>query len=409
MAGRTFGLVAAVLGATRCGAHLSPGEATCADRDPEVIFVELDEPGALTHAKLAEWSQGFKLPTVVRNAFKNTMGCNFDYLDDSTELKAKFGKLGGFNEKDRESFTWAKVKETLKLRSEKIYGSFGYGTGNTEAIHKAGIHKLKDAIAPEIFLGNGYPGHVIFGSTNETEVSTSWHNAIDANLLFQLCGSKEWYTMEGLPADQYAIQVAPHAHGVVNSKGVVYPNFDMAVTEVFKHNEDWTADMDNAATHFTLYPGDLLINPPFSWHAIKINQTSVSLSLRGDTNDVLVWIAGKYFNGDINNPLLACFATLFNPYYEPFIQNTLDSWLEWAGKKIFAKLMGVTVLDLNYGLYGGKAWTLMRSMRKHFDEYQGTVAPMYNGLVHNFHLYNGGAVTDEDIAKMKEAKAAKIY
>ena len=210
--------------------------------------------------------------------------------------------------------------------------------------------------------------------------------------------------MEELPQGKYALQVAPHAHGVVNDKGVKYPNFDMAVTEVFHHNEEWTPDMDHAATHFTLYPGDMLINPPFSWHAIKINQTSVSLSLRGDTNDVLVWLAGKYFDGDINNPFLACFATLFNPYYEPFIHNTLDSFFTWAYKKVVSKLMGVTVLDLNYGIYGTKAWNLMRSMRAHFDEYQGEAAPMRNGLKHNFHLFDGSAVSDEDRAKFDGPK-----
>lgn len=40
------------------------------------------------------------------------------------------------------------------------------------------------------------------------------------------------------------------------------------------------------AAHVTLEAGDMLINPPFSWHAIKVDQMSISLSLRGDKQDV---------------------------------------------------------------------------------------------------------------------------
>ena len=180
------------------------GDATCAAKDPEVRFVVLEEmPESVTHELINAWSDGFRLPTVVRNAFNNTLGCDFDYLDDDVQLKTKFGYLGGFNERDKAAFPWRRVRETLQSKSEKIYGSFGYGTGNYEPVHKAALRAIKARIVPDLFTELEYPGHVIFGSTNETEVSTSWHNAIDANLLFQLCGQKLWYTMEKLPEGQY--------------------------------------------------------------------------------------------------------------------------------------------------------------------------------------------------------------
>ena len=40
-------------------------------------------------------------------------------------------------------------------------------------------------------------------------------NAIDANLLFQLYGNKEWYTCENLPEGFAPLQVANHANSVV--------------------------------------------------------------------------------------------------------------------------------------------------------------------------------------------------
>ena len=47
------------------------GDATCAAKDPEVRFVVLDEmPESVTHELINAWSDGFRLPTVVRNAFK---------------------------------------------------------------------------------------------------------------------------------------------------------------------------------------------------------------------------------------------------------------------------------------------------------------------------------------------------
>ena len=215
------GLVA--LGHVSRGSASDWGDATCAAREPEVRFVVLDEmPKTITHELINEWSQGFRLPTVVRGAFDNSMGCTFDYLDDSVALKTKFGYLGGFNERDKTAFKWQVVRETLETQSQKIYGSFGYGTGNYEDVHKESIRRIKAAIVPELFSGLEYPGHMIFGSTNETEVSTSWHNAIDANLLFQLCGRKMWYTMEKLPPGRYPVQVAPRAPGAPTPPSLLF-------------------------------------------------------------------------------------------------------------------------------------------------------------------------------------------
>ena len=119
------------------GAH---NQASCRTHDPEVRFVTLETmPPAITHELICEWNEGFRMPTVVRNAFNNTMGCAFDYLDDAVEIKTKLGKLGGFNEQDKTLFTWKQVRETLERKDNKIYGSFGYGTGNSADVHNAAI------------------------------------------------------------------------------------------------------------------------------------------------------------------------------------------------------------------------------------------------------------------------------
>ena len=360
---------------SQVAAHTTP-TAVCPSKEPEVIIVNLETPPPLlTNKLLAEWSQGFRYPTVVKNAFTNDRGCRFDYLADDVKIAAKYGQLGGFNEHDKAHFAWSAVREMLEHRSSKIYGSFGYGTGNHRKAHKRSIKAMKRRLAPNIFKGNTYPGHLIFGSTNETEVSTSWHNAIDANLLFQLCGTKEWWTMETLPPGKFPLQVTKLANGVVKQQGVIKSSFfELLHDDSLHHNEEWTPDLDRAATHFPIEPGDLLINPPFSWHAIKINQTSVSLSLRGDANDVIVWLSGKYFDGDINNPFLASFAAYFvDSYRKSFgfgpisaqrIYQRLKDWL-------FDLLFGISGVDLSYVQYMPKAWQRMYAYRAHFTSYQG--------------------------------------
>ena len=140
------------------------------------------------------------------------------------------------------------------------------------------------------------------------KVSSNWHNAIDANLLFQLYGTKEWYTCENLPKDFAPLQVSTHANSVVpaEDKLNVKPN----IIRVHRRLNNLFEEV----AHITLQPGDMLINPPFSWHAIKVDQMSISLSLRGDKEDVISWLACRYFGGNLDHPLLLTFQSFFMEY-----------------------------------------------------------------------------------------------
>ena len=67
------GLVA--LGRVSRGSASDWGDATCAAREPEVRFVVLDEmPKTITHELINEWSQGFRLPTIMIVYFYNYIG-----------------------------------------------------------------------------------------------------------------------------------------------------------------------------------------------------------------------------------------------------------------------------------------------------------------------------------------------
>ena len=91
----------------------------------------------------------------------------------------------------------------------------------------------------------------------------------------------ERYTRETLPAGFSPYPVVTHASTVVPTEyrlGEGYPSSSKLSKELDK--------VFPQAAHVTLEAGDMLINPPFSWHAIKVDQMSISLSLRGDKQDV---------------------------------------------------------------------------------------------------------------------------
>lgn len=86
---------------------------------------------------------------------------------------------------------------------KNVYGSYGTATSNggvdynSECLNKNSftnsINNMREKYMPEgMGKNNDYPGHVIFGCSDKLKVSSNWHNAIDANLLFQLYGKKEW-------------------------------------------------------------------------------------------------------------------------------------------------------------------------------------------------------------------------
>ena len=252
---------------------------------------------------------------VVRNAFTPPDLSNEEYfLPKDTKLHANVGKVGHFQDGNG-SYTWEKLWSMMK-EGKNVYGSFGTGTSNggidfgsdcmNNSIYSRSIMKMRNEFLPDgMFKKQEYPGHLIFGCSEEMKVSSNWHNAIDANLLFQLHGNKEWYTLENLPEDFAPYTVYSHSNGVTSKvsrlkKGE--PDLDR-LSEIFPQ-----------AAHITLQPGDMLINPPFSWHAIKVDQFAVSLSLRGDKEDVLSWIAYRYFDGNIDHPMLLCFSHFFYKY-----------------------------------------------------------------------------------------------
>jgi hypothetical protein len=227
------------------------------------------------------------------------------------------GKIGHFQEGNQEA-AWSELWSAMESGKE-VYGSYGTGTRNYRLAFVESILRFKRRLlGGQLFCGNDYPGHVIFGSCNRLKTSSDWHCAIDANLLFQLHGQKEWFTLEHLPASFSPKSATWHAHSVDRQLFYSDPRFDP--TEPIEVPSDVSEKLFREASHITLTPGDLLINPPFSWHAIKIDQFSISLSLRGDREDVCAWVGHRYFEGRMDDPMFLCFAYLFMRY----------GYMDWA-------------------------------------------------------------------------------
>jgi hypothetical protein len=197
---------------------------------------------------------------------------------------------------------------------QRVYGSYGSGTRNYQAAFVDSILKFKKRFLGEhLFCRDDYPGHVIFGSCDRLDTSSDWHGAIDANLVFQLHGRKEWFTIERLPSTFSPKSAAWHAYAV--DRRLFYSDSGFDPKDPIKVPLEISEKLFEIASHVTLTPGDLLINPPFFWHAIKIDQPSISLSLRGDREDVCAWVGHRYFDGRMDDPMFLCFAHLFMRYH----------------------------------------------------------------------------------------------
>ncbi len=269
------------------------------DPSARVRVVELDAPVPITEPRLRAWSQRFSLPTVVRNAFTPPAIEPSLFLPPDRALYADVGKVGEFRDFNG-LYPWSTIWSRMEA-GEDVYGSFGTGTPNLDEVTVGVIRALKRRILPAgTFAGHENPGHVIFGSTRTRQTTTGWHNAVDANLLFQLHGTKELYSIERLPPPFHPVGIGAYTY-LVERDG---PGPAAARGEGEER-------LFEVAASFTLGPGDMLINTPYSWHAVRIDGFNVSLSLRGDRADVMAWLAFRYFDGDIDHPLLASFANLF--------------------------------------------------------------------------------------------------
>ena len=347
------------------------------DMEKTVRVVTLDAPleNGFTEKDLREWSLNFSRPTVVRGLFTppkldSLESCEY-FLPKKTKLFANVGKVGHFQDGNG-SYTWEKLWSIMKS-GRNVYGSFGTGTSNggvdlgstcmNNSIFSRSIMKMRGDFLPDgMFKKQEYPGHLIFGCSEEMKVSSNWHNAIDANLLFQLYGNKEWYTCENLPEEFTPFTVYSHANSVTSAKSKFRT----------EPNQAKLLDIFPQAAHLTLQPGDMLINPPFSWHAIKVDQMSISLSLRGDKEDVISWLAHRYFDGNIDHPMLLSFSHFFYKYHYTNLQ-----WSKWnpfynLGQFCYAGLLYYSpkAILIAYRDFAEKAVEMRKNVAEYFSRYE---------------------------------------
>ena len=269
----------------------------------EVREVVLDAPEPLTEWKLRAWSGNFSRPTIVRNAFTPPQLAAEDYLPRDTKLFANLNALGGFNHTGNGTYTWGELWDAME-QGNRVYGAYGKATNNQLKANLASVLRFWEALIPqEMFPLRSY-GHVIFGCTDEVAPTTTWHNGISANLLFQMAGEKLWWSAEELPEGFTSMSIQAYTHAAMQ-KEVFFSE------KTLPFGDDSNDILYERFSHQVLRPGDMLINPPFSWHAIKIDQRSISLSVHGDRNDALAWIAYRYFDGDFDHPLFCSLCNFF--------------------------------------------------------------------------------------------------
>jgi len=326
----------------------------------QVRIITLERPETITRDNLRKWSNNFSLPTVVRNAFDIPSCTCESFLRPNDVVFASKGNIAHF-QAGNGKYPWGQLWDDMN-NGYKVYGSFGVGTENFGHTFSRTILDWKSKLLPaDMFAKNEYSGHLIFGACDELQTSSPWHNAVDANLLFQLHGEKHWYTMEQLPEGFQPLPVTTHANTVINEKAEENVACLDKNIEYYKTAHD--TKLFESGTKIVLRPGDMLINPPFSWHAIKIDQFSISLSLRGDREDVCYWIGQKYFNGQLNNPLFLTFSYLFNAYsYVDIMKGDLP-WYKTLSISIYKTLFPNYIID-----FYNRETQRLKKVQKHICE-----------------------------------------
>eukprot|EP00604_Paraphysomonas_vestita_P003552 CAMPEP_0174822930 /NCGR_PEP_ID=MMETSP1107-20130205/19929_1 /TAXON_ID=36770 /ORGANISM="Paraphysomonas vestita, Strain GFlagA" /LENGTH=312 /DNA_ID=CAMNT_0016043477 /DNA_START=107 /DNA_END=1041 /DNA_ORIENTATION=- len=229
---------------------------------------------------LIQASEGFTRPVVIRGLYNNSRGVKYwnsrNYLpdafgDDIVIPVVKDATLGTLqDEREIESFrtSFNRVydseysKEYLFFPAKSRYSFKGVTPEDAIRLEKRGNEIIKrdfdlNLIRPN--LGNDkntnfMTGQYVIGKSPETDnpltVGTDFHCAGANNWFIQVVGKKRWEFL----SPKYSAYLWPLKGGLVN---------------FWNSNENMARDSVHLPREFVdLYPGDVLLNPPWQWHKI---------------------------------------------------------------------------------------------------------------------------------------------
>jgi hypothetical protein len=238
----------------------------------EIPLPELPIGVPLTTALLYTYSKGFTFPVVLRNVLNDTLARNA--WSDISWWVDQFGE-----EKVECMYTGSAGTSQYMLKD-----CLGHGTdpkmrryikGEKDIFVRrpdlfAMVHSdLLDATIPGQYvlsqLFAGYPG-----------TGTEIHCAMGVNAFKMLAGTKKWWL---LPPSQ-----TPYLRPTLDANGFS----SRSKERVGIHNGTATPSIQKLTRYtVTLRPGDVLINPPWFWHAVEN-------TLSGDQEGLIVGVPTRY-------------------------------------------------------------------------------------------------------------------
>merc|ERR1719330_131755 len=233
--------------------------------------------------KMKEVSNNFKIPIMVRGLLKdskavrewaNGVSLNAKLGDHNLPyiVKSDFGAHQGSGNREVDSFRNISTDILTDLSSKKylffpVKSRFQYNGSDTEGYEnlvRDTNEIVHDDLEVEKFIYKGFGttadkmwrgSQIIMGNgaknLNET-TGTLWHCAIGSNWFIQVVGKKRWFFMD----QKYSSLMSPLKGGLVNVQVGSKATQEIA--------------LDKAPYNYVdLYPGDMLYNPDYTWHAIR--------------------------------------------------------------------------------------------------------------------------------------------
>jgi hypothetical protein len=233
-----------------------------------------------TFDKLAELTEGFRYPAVVKGLFKNTTA-----LEMWTKDNYLVDKIGHFDVKvswttENETSLFGRTKESFKeaysnLLADEEYKGFLFfpfypstkAQTASNPMNKAVNTLVQDDLdIDRIWKGFGnYDTHSTFlghqlsmGRTKKGQkkgtTTFDWHCEPGSNWFVQVSGTKEWWLMD----PKYS------SYMMTNHTGI-------GIRVLRTSNGDLLRDVHDLLPleTYTLHAGDLLYNPEWEWHTIR--------------------------------------------------------------------------------------------------------------------------------------------
>jgi len=255
---------------------------------PELSIPELQAEN-FTREDILRLSKGFTFPVVIRGVLVNSSGVkewanSTWWIDNYSNEGILCGTLNN-----------VRPECTVKDFFDEIQNNNSFYISGASKIfdrHPQLAEMVEDGKLKTIEPGERVTTQIFMGLK---DMGSDIHAAMGVNIFRQIVGVKKWWF---IPPSQTAYLkpslnvngFSAHTHTLVGKDG--------------EQESPWMSKLERYTS--TLYPGDVLINPPWFWHGI--------LNLGDQSSDLVIGVPTRYNSGSViltafrSNPILTALA-----------------------------------------------------------------------------------------------------